>query len=300
MASVKSPRVILVTRPTDLDELLVRHGTREQARFFLAARAQVIEAVEEGHRLFQQALQIVLQGIPTQWRRGRIDRSELAGFVFEPEDLVVVLGQDGLVANVSKYLEGQLVLGINPDPQRVEGVLVSHPPVACADLLQEATLGRLKVEERTMVEADLDDGQTLLALNEVFLGHRSHQSARYRIRLGDREERQSSSGLIVTTGTGATGWARSIYQDRKTGLPMPTPTAQSLAFFVREAWPSRWTQRSLTEGCFGQEDCLEISSEMNEDGVIFGDGIEADRLDFTWGMRVRIRIAERRLRLAAA
>jgi len=192
------------------------------------------------------------------------------------------------------------VLGINPDPQRFEGVLATHPAAACADLLQEAASSRSKVEERTMVEADLDDGQRLLALNELFLGHRSHQSARYRIRVETREESQSSSGLIVATGTGATGWAKSIHHDRGTGLKLPAPTAPSLAFFVREAWPSRSTQAGLTEGTLGQGTSLEVTSEMNEDGVIFGDGIESDRLEFTWGMRVAIRVAERRLRLIAA
>ena len=50
------------------------------------------------------------------------------------------------------------------------------------------------------VAAEADDGQRLLALNEVFVGHTSHQSARYRVTFGDAEERQSSSGVIVATG----------------------------------------------------------------------------------------------------
>jgi NAD kinase len=301
MNASTTPRVILVTRPTDLEELLVRHGTRDQARFFLETRQQRIEEVEERHRLFMAALNTVLQAIPLKWRRARIERGDLAGFVFEPEDLILVLGQDGLVANASKYLEGQLVLGINPDPDRFEGVLVPHTASACADLLQDATAGRARVEERTMVEAQLDDGQKLLALNELFLGHRSHQSARYRIRVEAIEERHSSSGLIVATGTGSTGWAKSIHRDRhhdpSTGLRMPAPSAPSLVYFIREAWPSRWTQAKLTEGILSQGAALEITSEMNEDGVIFGDGIEADRLEFTWGMRVVIRQAAQRLKL---
>ena len=291
------PRVVLVTRPTDLQALLVRHGTRDQARFFLETRGQKIEEVEARHLLVEKALQIISQAIPVKWRRMRLDRSDLASFVFEPEDLVLVMGQDGLVANAAKSLEGQLVLGINPDPQRFEGVLVPHPAAAAADLLQGAVSGRGKVEERTMAEAKLDDGQTLLALNEVFLGHRTHQSARYRIRLEEKEERQSSSGLIVATGTGATGWAKSIHHERHTTLRFPAPSDGRLAFFVREAWPSRWTQANLTEGLLDSKASLEITSEMNEDGVIFGDGIEADRIEFTWGMRAVVRISDRRLRL---
>ena len=295
-----NPRVILVTRSTDLEALLARHGTRDQARFFLESRGQRIEEVDGNHSLFQAALQTVLRGIPPKWRRARIDRSDLAGFVFEPEDLILVLGQDGLVANVSKYLEGQLVLGINPDPRRFEGVLVPHPAAACADLLADAAGGRARVEERTMVEADLDDGQRLLALNELFVGHRSHQSARYRIRVESREERHSSSGLIVATGTGSTGWAKSIHQERHAALKLPSPSDPGLAFFVREAWPSRSTQAGLTEGTLPPGVSLEITSEMNEDGVVFGDGIEADRLEFSWGMVVAVQAADRRLRLIAA
>ena len=74
-----------------------------------------------------------------------------------------------------------------------------------------------------MAAARLDDGQELLALNEVFVGHASHQSARYTLALGERAERQSSSGLIVATGTGATGWAASIHRERHSGLALPAP-----------------------------------------------------------------------------
>ncbi len=300
MTSGGNPRVILVTRSTELDELLVRHGTRDQARFFLQSRGRCIEEIEACHRRFHRALQEVLQGIPTRWRRGRIDRSELAGFVFHPEDLILVLGPDGLVANVAKYLDGQQVVGINPDPSQVGGILVAHPPSASADLLQDAWQGRTRTTERTMVEARLDDGQRLLALNEIFVGHASHQSARYLIGVGNRRERQCSSGVIVATGTGATGWAKSICLDRDARWVLPAPEASTLVLLVREAWPSPRTQRTLTESILDTPEWVEVDSEMNEGGVIFGDGIETDRLEFAWGMRARVQVARERLRLVVA
>jgi len=151
-----------------------------------------------------------------------------------------------------------------------------------------------------MVSARLDDGQSLVALNEIFVGHRSHQSARYRLRLGNREERQSSSGLIVATGTGATGWAKSINGERAHPLQLPNPTDWALALFVREPFPSISTGTSLGGGLIDRQGQLEIVSEMDDGGVVFGDGIEDDRLDFAWGMHVRIEVAEQRLRLVRA
>ena len=62
----------------------------------------------------------------------------------------------------------------------------------------------------TMAQAELNDGQRLLAVNDLFIGARTHVSARYRLRYQGREEDQSSSGLIVSTGAGSTGWYRSL------------------------------------------------------------------------------------------
>jgi hypothetical protein len=151
-----------------------------------------------------------------------------------------------------------------------------------------------------MVEAVLDDGQRVLALNEVFLGHASHQSARYRLRAPDGAERQSSSGIVVTTGTGATGWGRSIGLERHTGVVMPTPGEPALAWFVREAWPSPAFGTARTEGRLEAGETLEVVSELDEAGVVFGDGIETDRVEFGWGVLARVRVAPERLRLVEA
>ncbi len=294
---VPVPRVVVVTRSTPYEALLERHATRGQAQFFLKRRGENIEHVEAAHRGFQHALGYVLQSIPPKWRRARVDRRDLDRFLFEPEDLIVAVGQDGLVANVAKYLTGQPVIGINPLPEEYDGILVPHPPQAASDLMPAAAQARARVDHRTMVEAELDDGQRLLALNEVFVGHRTHQSARYRLAVADQQERHSSSGLIVATGTGATGWARSINLSRGNVLDLPEPVDRRLAFFVREAFPSIATGVELTCGLIAESQALEVVSEMNEGGVIFGDGIEADCLDVAWGQTVKVHVAATSLSL---
>jgi hypothetical protein len=292
-----SPRAVVVSRATELERLVARHGTREQARFFLESRGRGLAEVEERHRKQEEALAAVLGRIPLRWRRSRLDRADLDRFVFGPEDVIIAVGQDGLVANAAKYLLGQPVVGINPDPSHYDGVLVPHPPAAAGDLLAVIAAGRARTQARVMAAARLDDGQTLLALNEVFVGHRSHQSARYRLSFAERQESQSSSGVIVATGTGATGWARSIERQRRTSPPLPGPGDPRLTFFVREPFPSVATGTEIEQGLLLEGQQLEIVSEMNDGGVVFADGIEDDRLDFSWGTRLRVGLARERLNL---
>lgn len=292
------PRVVVVTRPTEYQLLLAKHGTREQAQFFLSTRGQSLAPIQSAHEAFQAARHRVLSAIPSSWRQAAIERGDLHRFLFEPGDVVVAIGQDGLVANVAKYLDGQVVIGIDPTPGLNAGVLVRHRAEQAGKLLKAAASRRLIIESRTMVEVELDDGQRLVALNELFVGHPRHQSARYRLQCAAGSERHSSSGVVITTGTGATGWARSIVRERwYETLEMPQPEESRLSFFVREAWPSPTTGTEITQGSIEAGQRLELISEL-DDGVVFGDGIEADRLEFRWGVRASIGVAQRRLHLA--
>ncbi|MBT3218888.1 MAG: hypothetical protein HN348_07330 [Proteobacteria bacterium] len=294
------PRVVIVTRPTEYDELIARHATHGAASWFLGERGQDIAVVLHRHRLQQEAVNTILHAIPQKWRHTSVTRGDLDRFLFEPEDLIVATGQDGLVANVAKYLTGQPVLGINPDPDQYEGVLVRHHRGHVADLLHDTASQKVDIEERTMIQATLDDGQQLLALNEIFIGHRSHQSARYTLHYRQNSERHSSSGLIVCSGTGATGWARSIHQCHQSKLPLPLPAEPSTAFFVREAWPSVSSRADITEGRLEGDEVLDVTSEMNVGGLIFGDGIESDPLVFPWGRQARVGRAAQCLNLVSA
>ncbi|MFF7762462.1 NAD(+)/NADH kinase [Streptomyces griseorubiginosus] len=291
-----APRAVLVHRTTEYEELVAHHGTHGQAAFFLSSRGRDIREVAERHERVRQALADVTSAIPLTWRQARVERADLDRFLFAPEDVVVVVGQDGLVANVAKYLSGQPVLGIDTEPGRNPGVLVRHRPRDTAGLL--AVAGR-RVDELTMVEAVADDTQRLVALNEIYLGAGGHQTARYRLGLegdGGVVEAQASSGVLVGTGTGATGWLRSVWQERGARLRLPGPTEDRLVWFVREAWPSPATGTSLTAGELAARARLRLTVE-SERLIAFGDGMEGDALELTWGQTVEVGVCAERLRL---
>lgn len=295
-----APRVVVVSRRSELDELVARHGTRAAADWYLRERGRTLAEVVERHDALQAALTAVGAAVPADWRRGAVDRSDLPRFLFGPEDVVVAVGQDGLVANVAKYLAGQPVIGVDPEPGRNAGVLVRHRAAALAALLPAVAAGAAPTRARTMVRAALDDGQELVGLNEVYVGHTSHQSARYLLTVGERgrirRERHSSSGVVVGSGTGATGWCASIARDRPGAPRPPAPEEAALCWFVREAWPSPVTGVALTTGRLDGDERLELVAES--DGlVVFADGLEADRLTLDWGQRLTVSVASRRLNL---
>jgi len=139
-----APRAVVVHRRTEYDELLAHHGTRGQAEFYLRSRGRDISQVDDRHAAIQQALRSVAAAIPADWRRGTVERADLGHFPFAPDDLVAVVGQDGLVANTAKYLNGQPVIGLNPEPTINPGVLVRHPVVACGGRSVDGSLTRAR------------------------------------------------------------------------------------------------------------------------------------------------------------
>ncbi len=315
MNRLTDKKIVVVTRPTRLAELVMRFNTVSQARFYVEHQGADFSDYVREDETYHRALVTAEEILGHIGRVQMLDRAFLPNFVFAPDDTVVTLGQDGLVANTLKYVDGHPVVGVNPDPERWDGQLLPFRVGDLEKLMPEVVLRKRHTRPVTMAKAALNNGQNLYAVNDLFIGPRSHTSARYVIRCGKASEAQSSSGVIVSTGMGATGWLKSLltgagaianraggpgklglvgeacYERAVTGFKWES---DYLFYTVREPFPTRTTGASLVFGRVTLETPLILESRMAENGVIFSDGVEKDFLEFNSGTQATIGIAEKK------
>ena len=315
---VSLPNIVIVTTPTRMQGLVARWGTRGAARFRLkqaiahrAQRAETTDAVtlaeadfdlyETENTRYVQTIEQLRDGLEEGFPVTILQRQYLANYDFRNAVIVIVVGPDGLVANTAKYVGDLPIVGVNPDPARNDGVLLpfraEQVPRAVKAVLEQRAVTR----SVTMAEAVLNDGQRLLAFNDFFVGRRSHVSARYNLRWRGKAEPQSSSGVLVATGAGSTGWLSSVFNmmrgvtkwtGGKAGQPVQLEWQdRRLAWVVREPFASRHSSAAIVAGTVEEGEELVVESLMPESGVIFSDGIEEDFLEFNSGSTVRITVA---------
>lgn len=300
-------KIVIVKRKTRLQELVRKYNTEEQAKFYIEHMGVDFSDYIAEDRRYQTALKRVTDSSERFARVQVIDRDFVPNMIFGTKDIVIAVGQDGLVANVMKYLDGQPLVGVNPDAGRWDGVLLPFEAGELNGLLPRIIAGNYGVRQVTMAEAATKDGQSMLAVNDLFIGCQTHVSARYEVTWNGRTENQSSSGIIVSTGLGATGWYKSIMAQANRmaaifhcGQIREKPLSwdeDRLAFAVREAWPGRTTQADLIYGRIDRGDDFRVVSKMPARGVVFSDGIEEDAIEFNAGTEITVHIADKKGRL---
>ncbi|OWA37925.1 sugar kinase [Saccharibacillus sp. O16] len=308
-------KIVLIKRRTRLEELVIRYNTIQQAQFYVERLGADFGDYIREDRVYRSALHQAVETLGMIGRVQEVEREHVSNFIFGERDVVVVLGQDGLVANTLKYVTHQPLIGVNPDPQRWDGALLPFTVGELSAVVSDLLRDKRPIKEVRLAQAELNDGQVLYAVNDLFIGRRTHVSARYELRLNEAAEQQSSSGIIVSTGMGSTGWLRSVLAgaagiaSAAGGADTSTASAPSfdpsfgwdspyLYFSVREPYPSRATSANLVFGRIDERSPLRVVSQMPESGVIFSDGVEDDCLEFGSGVEASITVAERRGRLA--
>ncbi len=298
---------IIVKNKTRLEALIERFNTKAQAKFYIERSGGDFDDYEIENSNFHQSLSLVQRQLSKVVKNKIVERSFIPSFLFNENHVVIVVGQDGLVANTAKYAKNIPIVGVNPDAKRFDGFLLPFNPENFLYGVEKVIDGNYTSRVVALAEARLQDGQRLLGFNDLFIGASSHVSARYRLSFGKTSEDQSSSGIIVSTQIGSTGWLSSIFNMTAT-MNRFVDKSQSkkkvvrlrdrqLMFVVREPFQSQVTQTNLTAGILDGKTKLVVESFMPNNGIIFSDGIESDFLSFNSGGIATIGIAEEKARL---
>ncbi len=130
--------------------------------------------------------------------------------LLRPASLVISIGGDNYFQNVAHFLEDQLIIGVNSDPVNSDGSLTSFTSDSLKDFLTRLKENQFNIEEWTTLKATLN-GRRLKtpSVSEIYIGaYKSTDMSRYLL----NGEEQKSSGLIITTPAGRTGWYSAAYR----------------------------------------------------------------------------------------
>ncbi|MFZ1085980.1 MAG: hypothetical protein WAN35_13530 [Terracidiphilus sp.] len=113
-------KVFVVTRKTRLAELVERFNTVGQARFYIEHSGGEFEEYVREDAVYRQAVEVTRRSMQFDLKLQFLDRALAPTVLFTEKDLIITLGQDGLVANTAKYVKGQPIVAVNPDPERFD------------------------------------------------------------------------------------------------------------------------------------------------------------------------------------
>ncbi|MFZ1791570.1 MAG: sugar kinase, partial [Saprospiraceae bacterium] len=109
---------IIVKNKTRLEALIERFNTKAQAKFYIESLGGNFDDYEIEHDIFQTSLNSLQTKLSGLVKNKTVERVYLPSFIFSEKNLIVVIGQDGLVANTAKYSKGCPIIAVNPDKER--------------------------------------------------------------------------------------------------------------------------------------------------------------------------------------
>lgn len=205
---------------------------------------------------------------------------------FDDVDMVISLGGDGTFVRAGNFVKNQLIFGINSDPETSEGALVS---LFSNDVekLNDIIDGKYKTMIRERARVVLNEKEIReLVVNAVFVGAASQfHCSRYVVDFKGHKEEHRSSGILVSTGSGSTGWFKSA------GGEIFKHDEKKLKFIIREPYNGdRLYRPELVSGEIADGESIEIISTRDYGGVVAvddsvyevkkGDSIKVSLSDF--------------------
>jgi len=223
--------------------------------------------------------------------REKMNIAELHGL-----DLILVAGGDGTFLSTSHLITDKTpVIGVNTDTEKSVGFyLKSDLKNIKKDLELILTsksgegyylhslprlLATIHTQSRNIINTDL-------ALNDLLISNTvAYYPSKYFIRYNGKKDYQTSSGIIVFTSAGYSGWAKNVLRKE---IRMKE---DEFGFVVREPMNAKYVK-----GILKKDKELIIESDMHR-GFVVPDSY--DEYHFGRGAKIRIRLVEKSLNVVS-
>ena len=196
-----------------------------------------------------------------------IDGEKLSPEDIRGRDMIIAIGGDGTMLRTSSYIVNENLVAINADMKESEGALCNLNEKNIEGL-EQILRGEYSTLKRTRAVVHIN-GKRLreLALNEAYIGKMNEfDTAHYIINFEGISEEHRSSGGIVATGSGSSGWYHSAQGERF------KHDAEELRFLVREPVKGRVFRPTILQGVIGKYEKISFISTRDYGGVIALDG----------------------------
>lgn len=258
---------ILVAYKKSRYEQLVLEARDASIERLLAERDISVARLLASHNAHSKSLETIVEVLTA---RGLSFDSVPRGQATRPEDdydLVIVVGGDGTLLDLSHRILSTPVLAINSDPSSSVGYFCAGAADEFERLLDSTLAKKLDATLLSRFSVSINgESKTPPVLNEILICQLNPAAvSSYFLKIDGYEEGHKSSGIWVSTPAGSTAAIRSAG-----GMVMPLGS-QNVQFVVREPYITNKRNYRQLKGIrpFGSE--IEIVSKMQE-GRIYVDG----------------------------
>jgi len=281
MAIDDAPDILVAYKRSRLEHYTGGDGVDPESMPARASEADR-EALRRGHEIHRDGVERVCEHVEqaglsyTHTYRDEVEETE-------PYDLIVAVGGDGTVLDLSHRIGDVPILAVNSHPEESVGYFCAGDVDAFPALLDRTLEGTLPSYSLARFFVTLNDRPlSPPVLNDVLISHANPGAvSRYRVATGGREfEHQRSSGIWVSTPAGSTAAIRSAG-----GFVLPVG-CRCIEYLVREPYPLPDRPYRIRQGVQPIRHRFEVQSEMQQ-GRLFVDGPHIQH-PFEFGDRLHI------------
>ncbi len=296
--------LVVVKRSSFKCELQKTHMSPEQLLMKFEQQGECGQRTVSSHlRQLQVVKDLCAEISPTQIVSiAKVTRERVA-----KAKMIIALGGDDTLKAVSHWIDDQtIIVGVNSDTMYSQGNLIRYSAADIPALLRSVEKGDYRIQPWQRIRIAVDGVDRGPALSEIALAKSDFAEMTTNIvEFKGQKVNQKSSGLLLTTGAGSTGWFASagLYLAPE-GRPYP-PTVPLARFELREPH-LRFVEKDgtlqavypdLVEGEILPGETLKVTSLNNTQAIATRDSI--DRIPFNRGSVAEIALDNKPLWVVA-